>query len=75
MAKDELVRDEFKPHDLNEAGVGQVQELREVFSQVLNNTECICGPGRELSLVKTHLEIALFFAVRAVALNKTFQKE
>ena len=64
----ETIRNEFKVHMLNEKGKHKASELAEEFSQLLNNVESICGSaGRELALVRTHLEQAAFYAKRAMA--------
>jgi hypothetical protein len=63
------VRDEFQVHRLNAAGMAKAQLLGEVFSEALNQIDKIVPDGRELSLVKTKLQEASFFAKRAIAMH------
>ncbi len=77
-----LIRDEFKVHKLNAAGLDRANELAAGFSELLNNVEGICTPkgdprgpgGRELALVRTHLEQASYYAKRAMALQPENQE-
>lgn len=76
-----LVRDEFRSHKLNERGCGKRDDIAAAFSELLNNLEsdiALKDPrgvgGRELALVRTHLEQASFYAVRAMALQPENQE-
>lgn len=61
----------FDTHKLNMDGIDKVQALRVAFSNLLDTISAIYGttPSRESALVKTHLETACMFAVKAVAVN------
>lgn len=76
-----LIRDEFKVHKLNSAGLDKAAELAAAFSELLNVVEAECSPkeprgpgGRELALVRTHLELASFYAKRAMAIQPKNQE-
>lgn len=62
-----MVRAEFAVHMLNAGGKEKAVKLAELFSELLTSVEAIARAGRELALVKTHLQEACFFAKRAVA--------
>lgn len=62
------MRNEFKVHLLNQEGVGKANKLAETFSSTLDQVEEISGKeGREAALVRTHLEMASYYAKRAMA--------
>lgn len=75
------VRDEFKVHRLDEAGLAKAGELGHAFSDCLDRVEALLktdrplvGPkagesGRCLALVRTKLQEASFFAKRALAVR------
>lgn len=65
---------EFKVHLLNDDGIAKAKELAEKFDSLLDWVEGIAQPGRELSLVKTKLEEASFFAKKSMAINSQYQK-
>lgn len=58
----------FAVHLLNAQGVERANSVRRSFSDLLYRLEELIEPGRELALVRTKLEEAQQFAVRAVAL-------
>ncbi len=72
----------FEVHRLNAAGLDKAEKLRVAFQSALDQIEILCGAvcrsgervesrgnnGRELALVRTHLETASFYAKRAMAL-------
>jgi hypothetical protein len=61
-------RSEFATHILNEAGKHKAREIGMEMTLCLDRLEAICGKeGREMSLVRTKLEEAGFFAKKAVA--------
>lgn len=63
-----MVRKEFQVHKLNEGGMTMAKQLGEVFSEALDKIESIAGAyGREMSIVRTKLEEAIYFAKRAMA--------
>lgn len=69
------IRDEFKTHQLNEAGMAKAEEIGATFTAALDKLEAICGKdGREMALVRTHLQDASFYAKRAVAVRPENQK-
>lgn len=77
------IRDEFKVHELNEEGFKRARFLADLFSQLLNSVEslakCPIGAdpapgGREMALVRTHMQLASFYAKRAVAMHPAHQK-
>lgn len=65
---------EFEMHMLNEQGKEKAKKIAEAFDLLLE-TLCpsdvrllaLCPPGRELSLVRTKLEEACFFAKKSMA--------
>jgi hypothetical protein len=71
-----MVRDEFKVHILNEPGVDKATEIAQTFSVCLDVVEEKCGTeGREMALVRTHLQLASFYAKRAMASRPENQKD
>lgn len=58
---------EFAVHKLNERGMKEAEAIRMTFDVCLTTLNQICGPGRELSIVKTKLEEACFFAKKSMA--------
>jgi len=73
---------EFEVHQLNEEGVKKARQLALAFDGLLTGVEELCGVtsqgatpvGRELSIVRTKLEEACFFAKKAIALIPENQK-
>lgn len=57
----------FKVHLLNENGLAKAKELADAFEALWTAIEVIVPQGRELSLVKTKLEEASFFAKKGIA--------
>lgn len=69
------MRPEFTVHLLNSGGLDAVHALAEDFSDLLNAVEARCGTeGREMAIVRTHLQEACFFAKRSLALRPENQK-
>lgn len=64
-----MIRPEFKVHILNATGKAKAAEIASDFSNLLDVLESgPCGKdGRDLALVRTHLELASFYAKRAMA--------
>lgn len=58
---------EFQVHLLNEQGKAKAQSIAEAFDECLNKISALCPPSRELSLARTKLEEACFFAKKAMA--------
>lgn len=71
---------EFEVHLLNSEGIEKAKRLAEVFDSALTQIETLTSRphgdillpggsnGRELAIVRTHLEIASFFAKKAMAI-------
>ena len=69
------VRDEFRVHLLNPEGIEVAKELAVIFTSALNRIESLVGTdGREMSLVRTKLEEASFFAKKSMAVRPRFQQ-
>lgn len=60
---------EFEVHTLNTDGKAKAVAIALAFSNLLEELFTLCPPGRELSLVRTKLEEASFFAKKAMAKN------
>ncbi len=67
---------EFAVHMLNEAGKEKAQAIAQAFALLLDSltgenpkvtSTTLCPPSREMSLVRTKLEEACFFAKKAMA--------
>lgn len=58
---------EFRVHMLNAIGKQKAREIAETFDRCLDELLQLCPPGRELSIVKTKLEEAAFFAKKSMA--------
>jgi hypothetical protein len=68
------IREEFAVHLLNEEGLTGARKLGEILTETLDRIEAINKqPCREMSLVKTHLQDAGFWAKRALAVNPEMQ--
>lgn len=69
------IRSEFQVHLLNDEGIDLAKEIAHEFTAFLNYLERTCGTeGREMSIVRTHLETASFFAKKAMASREENQK-
>lgn len=63
-------RREFKVHSLNTLGQQKATTISEAMADLLSKLEDICGSeGREIALVRTHMEMAGFYAKKAMALQ------
>lgn len=69
------IRPEFEFHQLNEDGKTKAVAIASCFSMLLDQIETLVPPGRELALVKTHLQDASTWAKRAIAQLKENQVE
>lgn len=68
------IRQEFDVHVLNHEGLRKARDIASCFSILLNDLEEHCGKdGREMALVRTHLQEAAFFAKRAMAMQPANQ--
>jgi hypothetical protein len=66
--------DDFKVHVLNEEGLKLAAEIAHYFQQLLDLMEARMPASRELSLVRTHLQEACFWAKRGMAIDPKHQK-
>lgn len=64
-----LMQPEFAFHKLNQDGQNKAQEIALLFSHLLVQLNPLCIEGRELSICKTKLEEACFFAKKSMAIN------
>lgn len=70
----------FRSHNLNQLGQERATAVRDAFEDCLEAIEGALGTGappdamREMALVRTKLQEASFFAVRAVALDAANQE-
>jgi hypothetical protein len=61
------VHPQFAVHMLTEEGKKHAKEIAEAFDACLTRLEVVCPDGRHMSVVKTKLEEACFFAKKAMA--------
>lgn len=63
------IHEEFKVHRLNEQGLRRAEKIAQEFNDLLTVVVSYGGAnsGRHLSLVKTKLEEACFFAKKIIA--------
>ena len=66
---------EFEVHLLNDEGIFRARKIAIYFDDLLNFLKEIIPESRELSIVKTKLEEACFFAKKGMANQKINQKE
>lgn len=69
------MRAEFKFHKLNKDGQEVAIKMAQCFDELLTDLEEVCQSGRELSIAKTKLEEACFFAKKAMAINPHYQEK
>ena len=69
-----LKNPQFQVHLLNDEGIAKANELATAFDDLLEGVKSITPEGRELALVKTHLEIASFYAKKGMASDPKNQK-
>lgn len=72
------MRKEFAVHMLNQEGKDKARKLALVFEVALAEVEDVTGTannGRELALCRTHMELAGFYAKKAMALNPVNQDQ
>ena len=58
---------EFEVHILNELGKTKARDIAQAFDDCLNRLSTTCPAGREMSIVRTKLEEACFFAKKSMA--------
>jgi hypothetical protein len=68
-----ITNPEFKVYKLNSIGIEQANAIAEEFDLLLVRLGAYCQAGRELSIVKTKLEEACFFAKKAMASHPAHQ--
>jgi hypothetical protein len=68
------MNDDFKVHVLNEDGLRIANDIAVQFQLLLDRMEEVMSPSRELSLVRTHLQDACFWAKRGIAIDPKHQK-
>ena len=66
---------EFAVHKLNEFGMEKAQAIATSFDVLIDDLIGLCPESRELSIAKTKLEEACFFAKKAMASNPANQQE
>jgi hypothetical protein len=66
---------EFEVHILNESGIQKARDLAGLFDGLLDKVVELVPAGRELSIVRTKLEEACFFAKKGIANAAENQKE
>lgn len=66
---------EFSVHILNDSGIEKAKVLACKFDELLCSLLALCPPSRELSIVKTKLEEACFFAKKSIANAPENQKD
>lgn len=57
----------FEVHILTDDGKNKARNLAADFDELLEKVKAVCPEGRELSLVRTKLEEACFFAKKGMA--------
>jgi hypothetical protein len=72
MAK-EMLHSIFATSKLNTLGINVVAEVRTNFDILLTLLENRLPPSRELSVVKTNLESACMYAIKAVSQDSRYQ--
>lgn len=58
---------EFSTTKVTPEGVQKINQARSILDGTLDALKILCPEGREFSLVKTKLEEAGFFAVKAIS--------
>jgi hypothetical protein len=69
-----MLNPEFEVHMLNERGIERALNIAADFDLLLNSLAEVLPKGRELSIVKTKLEEACFFAKKGMANQPENQK-
>ena len=60
---------EFAVHKLNPEGMKKAKLIAEGFDSLVRQLDVLCIDGRELSVCRTKLEEACFFAKKAMAIS------
>ncbi len=61
------MNEEFRTHMLNAQGKDYALRIAQAFDKLIDELEMYCAGGREMALVRNHLEIACFYAKKAMA--------
>lgn len=64
---------EFEVHLLNKEGIAKAQKIASIFDSALNSLLEVIPPRRYLSIVRTKLEEAAFFAKKGLAIDRDNQ--
>lgn len=59
---------------MNSEGFVKAYLIRDAFDALMDKLEALCMPCREMSICKTKLEEAAFFAKKAMAINLANQE-
>ena len=62
-----IKNNEFAVHKLNDFGLSKMEENSYAFDYALTTIANICPDGREMSIVRTKMEEACFFAKKSLA--------
>jgi hypothetical protein len=62
-----MLNPEFEVHILNDDGIKKAKVIACEFHNLLETLKALVPAGRELSIVKTKLEEACFFAKKGIA--------
>lgn len=65
----------FRSHKVNEAGVRMIEHVRADFSALVASLEEAVGGGRELAIVRTKLEEACMFSIKAISNDPRYQDD
>lgn len=62
------MRKEFQTHKLTAEGLSKINEIGVHFDDLLEEIEILVGEeGREIAIVRSNLEVACFYAKKALA--------
>lgn len=75
LKEKKMANPEFEVHMLNESGIEKAQAIAYNFDCLLDDLKNICPEGRHMSIVRTKLEEASFFAKKAMASSAENQKQ
>jgi hypothetical protein len=70
-----MMNELFAGHMLNEKGFARVQNIGRAFDTLLCVIEAAVPEGRQLSIVRTKLEEACFYAKKGVAIQDEYQEK
>lgn len=65
---------EFAVHRLNDEGMKKAKLIAESFDGLAKTLSIVCNDGREMSICRTKLEEACFFAKKAMAIDLSNQQ-